>query len=762
MSFLDERPEPELEHPRLRSDLRVDVVSGADVLVMDGGERYIFNSPALVAILPFLDGTNTVPDIAAELSSELSLPSILRTIGSLTQGGFLVEGPAADDPAQTAWFDHLGIGPEIGTSRVEGTKVSVNAVGGVDVAGLITDLSDLGLTVVGLDTSDIDVVLCDDYLNPELEAFNQRSLRNDRPWVLASSTRAELWLGPLMVPGLTGCWRCLQQRLSGNRQMERYIQRVKGVDWANPSVPAATVVTQRAASAMLATEVARAATGSRRQAGLLGRIVTTDVLTGASDEHVLVRQPQCPACGDPEAHRSDRPVVLTSQRKIDGVDSGHRVIDPAETVARLEHHVSPLIGAVSSLHRYEAADSEVSHNYAAGHNFAMMSNSTYLLRKNMRGLSGGKGRTDVQAKASALCEAIERYSGVWRGDEVVRRASMLELGDDALDFSAILGFSESQIDSRAEWNPKQASGIHLVPEPLRPDRVIDWTQVWSLTEQQPRWVPTAYCYFGHPDIMSEPFCYSDANGNAAGNTLEEAVLQGLLELVERDSVAIWWYNRLRVPEVALDSIEDPYTDQLVSFYATMDRDLRLLDLTSDLGIPAFAAVSRRLGHPVEDPLIGFGAHIEPRLGAIRALTECNQFLPGVFGRDAEGNTTYFFDDPETLEWFTTSTFASDPYLVPASDRPLSDVRTMNDLSSGDIAAEIDECVRVLSDAGLEVFVLDQSRPDLDIKVAKVIVPGLRHFWRRLGPGRLFEVPVALGLREHALQEHELNPKSVFF
>lgn len=762
MSFLDERPQPELEHPRLRSDLRVDVVSGADVLVMDGAERYIFNSPALVQILPLLDGLNTVPDIAAELSSELSLPSLLRTVGSLTTGGFLVEGPASSNASETAWFDHLGIGPEIGAPRVASTKVSVNAVGGVDIAELVDDLTDLGLSVVGLDAADIDIVLCDDYLNPELEEFNARSLREDRPLLLASPTRAELWLGPLMVPGLTGCWRCLQQRLSGNRQMERYIQRVKGVDWANPSVPAATVVTSRVASAMVATEVGRVATGSTRHPGLLGRIVTTDIVTGSSDDHVLVRQPQCPACGDPEAHRTDRPVVLTSQRKIDGVDSGHRVIDPAETVARLEHHVSPIVGAVSSLHRFESADSEVSHNYAAGHNFAMMSNSTYLLRKNMRGLSGGKGRTDTQAKASALCEAIERYSGVWRGDEIVRRASMTELGSDALDFEEVLGFSPLQYETRAEWNPKQASGIHLVPEPLDPDRVIDWTQVWSLTCQEPRWVPTAYCYFGHPDITSDPFCYSDANGNAAGNTLEEAVLQGLLELVERDSVAIWWYNRLRVPEVSLESIEDPYTDQLLAFYATMDRDLRLLDLTSDLGIPAFAAVSRRLGHPVEDPLIGFGAHIEPRLGAIRALTECNQFLPGVFERDAEGNTSYFFDDPETLEWFTTATFASDPYLVPASDRPVSDVRTMADLSSGDIANEIDACVRVLGDAGLEVFVLDQSRPDLDIKVAKVIVPGLRHFWRRLAPGRLFDVPVSMGLQDRALAEHELNPKSVFF
>jgi ribosomal protein S12 methylthiotransferase accessory factor len=217
-----------------------------------------------------------------------------------------------------------------------------------------------------------------------------------------------------------------------------------------------------------------------------------------------------------------------------------------------------------------------------------------------------------------------------------------------------------------------------------------------------------------------------------------------------------------MPEVDLDSIEDPYTDQLLAFYRDMDRDLRLLDVTSDLGIPSFVAVSRRLGHPVEDPLIGFGAHVEPRLGALRALTECNQFLPSIVERDANGNTKYGFDDGDMLDWFSKATFESEPYLVPDAGRPVSDVRTMNNLTNLDISEEISSCVEVLRKKGLEVFVLDQSRPDLDIKVAKVIVPGLRHFWRRLGEGRLYDVPVEMGLLDVPCSESDLNPKSIFF
>ena len=64
-------------------------------------------------------------------------------------------------------------------------------------------------------------------------------------------------------------------------------------------------------------------------------------------------------------------------------------------------------------------------------------------------------------------------------------------------------------------------------------------------------------------------------------------------------------------------------------------------------------------------------------------------------------------------------------------------------------------------AGLETLVLDQTRPDVGLPVARVVVPGLRHFWRRLAPGRLYDVPVKLGWLERRLAEDELNPISCF-
>jgi ribosomal protein S12 methylthiotransferase accessory factor len=57
---------------------------------------------------------------------------------------------------------------------------------------------------------------------------------------------------------------------------------------------------------------------------------------------------------------------------------------------------------------------------------------------------------------------------------------------------------------------------------------------------------------------------------------------------------------------------------------------------------------------------------------------------------------------------------------------------------------------------LDFLVLDQTRPDIEVPVVRVVVPGLRHFYRRFAPGRLYDVPVKLGLRDRPISESELT------
>ena len=75
----------------------------------------------------------------------------------------------------------------------------------------------------------------------------------------------------------------------------------------------------------------------------------------------------------------------------------------------------------------------------------------------------------------------------------------------------------------------------------------------------------------------------------------------------------------------------------------------------------------------------------------------------------------------------------------------------------DTDKQVAACVAVAERQGLDFLVLDQTRPDIEAPVVRVIVPGLRHFYRRFGPGRLYDVPVKLGWLEKPLKEDELNP-----
>ena len=162
-------------------------------------------------------------------------------------------------------------------------------------------------------------------------------------------------------------------------------------------------------------------------------------------------------------------------------------------------------------------------------------------------------------------------------------------------------------------------------------------------------------------------------------------------------------------------------------------------------------------------LFGFGAHVEARIGVERALTEMTQGL-GYFAQ-AEPPHEWELEDEtdrrEALAWWHTATLAAQSYLAPNRALPVKTAADYPRLWSDDLREDVEFCVSLAAQHGLETLVLDQTRPDIGLSVVKVIVPGLRHFWRRLAPGRLYDVPVELGWLPAPLPEDQLNPISMF-
>jgi ribosomal protein S12 methylthiotransferase accessory factor len=169
--------------------------------------------------------------------------------------------------------------------------------------------------------------------------------------------------------------------------------------------------------------------------------------------------------------------------------------------------------------------------------------------------------------------------------------------------------------------------------------------------------------------------------------------------------------------------------------------MHVLDIGADFPIPAFAAVSRS-GKSDDGLLLGFGAHLEPRIAIARALTEMNQTLLGWIA----GEKQRFF----------VGELRENKFLAPKPET----VKTCRDYSCSDcedLQDGLSMCVELARKRGLETLVLDQTRDDVGMPCVKVIVPGLRPWWARFGPGRLYDVPVKVAWHELPLSEGELNP-----
>jgi ribosomal protein S12 methylthiotransferase accessory factor len=726
------------------------------------GERavHLFTGSAFTAVATLLGEGRTVDDVVDAAPPAVEPAEIYYALERLEVRGVIRETDDSLSAGATGFWDALGAEPAVAARAIAQAGVTLAAMGGLATAPLAESLSALGIDVAvdAGEVGDLSIILTDDYLRPELATFNTARLGDGKPWLLARPVGSILWIGPLLRPGVSACWACMAHRVRSQRVAESWVQLRKNASHPRVMAGYSLASTELAATALIATETAKWLAGVPSPE-LETSLLTLDLATMTSERHPVVRRPQCPACGtgDAGSARPPQPIRLQSRVKRFTTDGGYRSEPPETTLARYGRHVSPLTGVVTHLIS-STASSPITPLYTAGLNAARKDDSIDSLRGQFRGGSGGKGKTDQQAKAGALAEAIERYCGVFDGSEPRIRARLATLADAAIHPNDVMRYSEAQYAGRQATYTMRS---HRVPVPFDERAEVEWSPLWSLTNDRPRYLPAAYCYYDYPIPLEQRFSWGDSNGCAAGNSLEEAILQGFLELVERDCVAMWWYSRVTRPAVDLETFDEPYFAALKRHYESLHRDIWVLDITSDFGIPAFAAISRRTDTPAEDVIIGFGCHLDPKLGILRAMTEANQFLPVVIGRSSDSSVPFDTMNEEILAWLTSATLETHPYLIPASGTMVraGDYKTFE---SDDLKDDVELCVRIAAAHGLETLVLDQTRPDIGLPVVRVVVPGMRHFWQRLAPGRLYDVPVALGWLPAPLAEEDLNPVPVFF
>ena len=341
----------------------------------------------------------------------------------------------------------------------------------------------------------------------------------------------------------------------------------------------------------------------------------------------------------------------------------------------------------------------------------------------------GKGSTPEQSKASACMELAERFSFfsfLQNSDNFITGdyPAMIRAGYPVLSPEILL---QSVHDSTR--TPEELEQL-LVDLPMR------WTWATNLTRNEDVLIPFSWFY-----------AINEFNGPCAGNTVEEAILQGISEVVERHVCAVITREKIRTPAIDPASVIDPVARELIDKFKRNGITLYINDFSLDTGIPTIGVLAWDPATFPDRSELVYTAGTTPGYdkALIRALTEIAQ-LAG----DFETGSNYIasgLPKPRTL--------AEIDYVVhPEQVIRIQDIR---DLRDEDMLQELYNCLDALKKNNMEVLAVDTMHPTLQIPAAYTIIPGACFRERAdSGDAPLFAAKLAAQLLEPAALEEKLS------
>lgn len=310
----------------------------------------------------------------------------------------------------------------------------------------------------------------------------------------------------------------------------------------------------------------------------------------------------------------------------------------------------------------------------------------------------GKGGTPHQAEASAVMELAERFSffSFCKDDRNFFTEEYRNIKKRTLSFEAI---AKSVHDNAKDLDKAEEIFSRL---PLR------WTWAYNMTTDEEQLIP--FNWF---------FTINEFNGPSAGNCVEEAVLQGICELVERHVSSIVSRNRLKIPAIDPGSATDPLVLEMIQKYRKAGVELFLSDFSLDTGIPSVAALAYDPStFPEKSEIVWTaGTTPDPQKALSRALTEVAQ-LAGDFN---SGSNYVASGLPKFKE-------LSEANFVIHTENKVN-IANLPNLSDENIRVEVENCLKALSTIDMEVILVDVTHPKLEVPAFYTIIPGA-HFRER--------------------------------
>ena len=381
----------------------------------------------------------------------------------------------------------------------------------------------------------------------------------------------------------------------------------------------------------------------------------------------------------------------------------HRAIDPSKTITNYEDKLK--IAGITRVTDITHLDRIGIHVFSAIRPTAQSGGVS---------IYAGKGAKKEQAKASAMMEGFERYSAeIQKSDEEnFKIATIDEIYD--MDFirpnDLILSNEVKILDFEKE-------------------NKLEWTLASDILTEKDYFIPSNSIF--HPYVPRKKegaiaIFKGNTNGLASGNVLEEAVLHGILEVIERDAWSIFELTKTNKKEINIETIDNSLINDLLQKFKKESVDIKLMDLTADVDIPTIAASADDT--ILQDPALlslGVGTHLNPEIAVLRALTEVAQSRATQIHGTREDTTRATF---MRKAGYIRMKKINKHYFESVSDDKMIDLNDIEDKSTQSLKTDIEIAINELKRNKFDkILFKDLTRKELGINVVRVVIPGMESY-----------------------------------
>jgi ribosomal protein S12 methylthiotransferase accessory factor len=331
-------------------------------------------------------------------------------------------------------------------------------------------------------------------------------------------------------------------------------------------------------------------------------------------------------------------------------------------------------------------------------------------RPNSRSISvsQGKGIELAAAKASALMEAVETYHA-----ERITLPLKLASYDELSRSHALVDVARlpRSVDSRYR------TGLPLL-----------WIEGRNLVDHTSLWVPHELVHTNYtlPQPTGSGCFPANTNGLASGNHILEAIAHAMYEVIERDALTLWWLepNSHRDRSLRLESIDDLACRRLLEQFERADVQVRIWDVTSDVGIACFFCLLMARDNDDVEPEFGSGCHPARQVALLRALTEAAQARTTYIAGSRDDFAQEIYSDSARVR---RTSACRELVRRGSSGQGFQDVPTFE---SDTIGADIAWSIGRLREVGIDqVVVVDLTLEQFHIPVVRVLIPGLEGVYK---------------------------------